>query len=45
MYLQYKVHYGPLVHRLQRETRLKDAIDAIGAHGDVVQIYADNRAV
>jgi hypothetical protein len=45
VYLEHVVWYGPLVHRLQRETRLKDAIDAIGAHGDVVEIYADNRAV
>jgi hypothetical protein len=45
VYLEHVVWYGPLVHRLQRETRLQDAMDALGAHGDVVTIYADNRAV
>ena len=45
VYLEHVVWYGPIVHRLQRETRLRDAMDAIGAHDDVVTIYADNRAV
>ena len=45
VYLEHVVWYGPLVYRLQRETRLQDAMDALGAHGDVVEIYADNRAV
>ena len=45
VYLEHVVWYGVLAHRLERETRLRDAMDALGAHGDVVTIYADNRAV
>ena len=46
VYLMHKPHYGELVYRLQRETRLKDAMDALGMHNDnVVEVYADNRAV
>ena len=45
VYLEHVVWHGPIVYHLQRETRLQNAMDAIGAHGDVVTIYADNRAV
>jgi hypothetical protein len=46
VYLMHKLHYGELVYRLQRETRLKDAMDALGMHSDnVVEVYADNHAV
>ena len=45
VYLEHVVWYGVLAHRLERETRLRDAMDALGAHGDVVTIYADNRVV
>ena len=42
----HEVHYGKLVYRFERETRLKDAMDALGIHSDnVVEVYADNRAV
>ncbi len=42
VYLKYKEHYGPIVYRFERETCFQDAIHAIGAHGDVLEIYADN---
>ena len=44
VYVKHVVPHGVLEYRLQRETPVKDALEALGVHEGVVKIYADNRA-
>ena len=45
VYVKWDVPFGKMTYRLQRETPLKTALDKLGWHDGVVQIWADNKSL